>query len=81
MSTDDDQLIAAFDDAGFEVADLSHNRNLIRITLTDETAQADDLRAVVEEALGEDAAMGLNVATEAIDGGDTMGTVVSFRVR
>lgn len=81
MSTDDEQLIAAFEDAGFEVAEVSHNRNLIRITLTDETAQADDLRTVIEDTLGEDAAMGLNIATESIDGGDTMGTVVSFRVR
>ncbi len=75
------QLEAAFTDAGYEVAGFSTNRNLVRVTLVDETAKADRLRAIVENTLGVDAARGLNVATEAIDGGETMGTVVSFRVR
>ena len=81
MGDFDDQLETAFSDAGYDVAELSQNRNLVRVTLTDETAQADELREIVQEIVGADAAMGLNVATETIGDGTTMGTVVSFRVR
>lgn len=74
-------LREAFENADYDVASVSVNRDTVRVALVDDDAAADALRAVTEEAVGADAVRGLDVAPEAIDGRERMGTVVSFRHR
>mgnify|MGYP000253558132 CR=1 FL=1 len=74
-------LREAFEANGYDVDDVSRNRNQIRIVLLEESPAAEDLRTITEDALDEDAIFGLNVTTESVDGHDGMQTVVSFRTR
>lgn len=76
-----DELRTAFEAHDYDVGEVSVNRDRVRVALLDETARADDLVAITHEVVDEDTVMGLNVSTEAIDGQDTVGTVVSFRRR
>ena len=71
----------AFEADGYEVADVSRNRNQVRVVLLAESPAAEALRSITEDAVDADAIFGLNVTTESVDGHDGMQTVVSFRVR
>jgi hypothetical protein len=81
MSEIDSDLREAFETAGYDVANVSVNRDAVRVALVDDDAPAEDLREITREAVGGDAVRGLDVSPEAIDGRERMGTVVSFRHR
>jgi hypothetical protein len=74
-------LREAFEDSGYEVEDVSRNRNKIRVVLLEEGAPAEDLRSITQEVVDADEVFGLNVTTESVDGHDGMNTVVTFRSR
>jgi hypothetical protein len=75
------KLRDAFETEGYDVADVSSNRDHVRVTLLAESAEASRLRGIVHDTLGEDSVMGLNVTSENVEGGNAVGTVVSFRDR
>lgn len=81
MSELQDDLRTAFEDRGYEVAEASVNRGLVRVALLDEDAEADELRSVVSETVGDGNVLGLNVTTERDEGREATVTVVSFRHR
>jgi hypothetical protein len=74
-------LREAFEDGGYEVEDVSRNRNRITVVLLEEGAPAEDLRSITHGVLDEEAVFGLNVTTESVDGHDGMNTGVTFRTR
>jgi len=71
----------AFQHTDYDLGDVAVNRRQVRVPILQEGADPDALRAVIEEALGADAVVGVTVRTETIDGEDTIGTVVSFQHR
>ncbi|MES3160087.1 MAG: hypothetical protein PPP55_00780 [Halorubrum sp.] len=81
MSDIEAALRDAFEHTEYDLGDVGLNRQQIRIPVLQEGADPDALRAVVEEAVGEEAVVGLTVTTETIAGDDTVGTVVSFQYR
>ena len=76
-----DALRDAFEHTEYDLGDVGVNRQQVRVSVLQEGANPDALRAVIEEALGADAVVAATVATETIDGEDTIGTVVSFQYR
>jgi len=64
-----------------DLGDVAVNRQRVRVPVLREGTDPDALRAVIEEALGADAVVAFTVSTETVDGGDTIGTVASFRHR
>lgn len=74
-------LRTAFEESGYELGELSRNRDRVRIAVRDPEASADALRGVTFEAVDEDDVLGFDVTTESVDGGDEVTTVVSFRYR
>lgn len=81
MSDLHDDLRATFEEAGHDVAEVSTNRDRIRVVLREEGADAEALRALVTDAVGAARVLGLNVTTESVGGRDELGTVVTFRHR
>lgn len=81
MSQLQEELQAAFEDRGYEVTEASDNRGLVRVALLDEDAEADELRSVVSETVGDENVLGLNVTAERDEGREATVTVVSFRHR
>lgn len=80
MSDIGDDVRAAFEEHGYEVAGVSTNRDRYRVELLEERADAADLRTITTDAVG-DGVVGLDVSTEAVEGADGVRTVVSFRHR
>ena len=74
------ELRAAYEDAGYEVSDVTNNRGLVRVVLA-EAAGAEVVRPIATDVVGDDGALGLNVTTESAEGHDGVSTVVSFRHR
>ena len=81
MSELHDELRTAFEDSGYDVGEVSRNRETVRVVVLDEDAEAVDLRSIATTVVDEDDVLALNVTTESVDGQDRMGTVVSFRHR
>jgi len=76
----DATLRDAFEHTDYDLGDVAVNRKQVRVPVLQQgAADPDALTAVIEEALGADAVVAATVTTEAIDGEDTIGTVVSFR--
>lgn len=75
-----DELRAAYEDGGYEVGDVTVNRDLVRVVLTGENG-AEAVRSIAIETVGEEPPLGVNVTTESVDGHDDVSTVVSFRNR
>ena len=75
-----DELRAAYEDDGYDVRDVTVNRDLVRVVLMEE-AGADQVRSIAVDAGGEEPPLGVNVTTESVDGHDGISTVVSFRNR
>ena len=75
------QLRNAFESEGYDVGEVSTNRDRVRVALIEEGAEADALRAIVHDTVGEEGVLGLNVTTENVEGQDAVQTVVSFRDR
>jgi len=74
-------LRSAFEEHGYDLGEISENRNRVRVAVRDPEASAEDLRTITHDAVDEDDVLGLNVTTESVDGGDEVVTVVSFRYR
>jgi len=81
MSELHETLERAFEDAGYDVVDVSENRDQVRIQLFDEDAAGEEVRRVLHDAVPEDDVMGVNASTEQIEGRGELATVVSFRHR
>ncbi|MFW6018386.1 MAG: hypothetical protein ACOCPX_06150 [Halapricum sp.] len=80
----DDQLAAleaGFEDGGYDVLEVTRNRNQIRIVLDEDRADADRLRSIPTAVFDEADLLGVNVTTESVEGQDGMNTVVTCRVR
>ena len=80
----DDELAAlreVFEDAGYDVGEVTRNRRQVRVVLHTEGANADDLRSITYDVVDEDDVLGLDVTTESVEGQDRMATVVTFRSR
>lgn len=75
-----DELRAAYEERGYDVGDVTVNRGLVRVVLT-EDAGAEAVRSVATDVVGEENALGVDVTTESVDGHDGVSTVVSFRHR
>jgi hypothetical protein len=73
-------LREAFEDAGYEVSEVSVNRKKVRLAVLDPEASAGELRDITHEAVDADDILGLDVTTESADNQDVT-TVVSFRYR
>ncbi|WP_290819530.1 hypothetical protein [Halovivax sp.] len=80
MSELRDELRAAYEDAGYDVGEVTENRDTVRVVLLEE-AGAEDVRSIAADVLGEEPSFGVNVTTESVDGHDGTSTVVSFRNR
>lgn len=81
MSNIETQLRSAFEATEYDVSDVTVNRRQVRVAIRQPDAEADALRAIVDEAVGEENVLGLDVATESVDGQDALGTVVTFQQR
>lgn len=73
-------LESAFEEAGFDIAESSRNRDRIRIAVADPEASGERLRELTRETLDEDDIFGFNVTTESLDDENVV-TAVSFRYR
>ncbi|MBP1923098.1 glutamate/tyrosine decarboxylase-like PLP-dependent enzyme [Halorubrum alkaliphilum] len=71
----------AFEHTEYDLGDVGINRQQVRIPVLQEGADPEALRAIVDEAVGEDGVVGLTVTTETIGGDDAVGTVVTFQYR
>lgn len=71
----------SFENEGFTVADVSRNRDRIKVVVLTAGASAEELRSSTYEAVPEDAVLGLDIQTESVEGYDGMNTVVTFRYR
>lgn len=80
MSDERAALRTTFDDEGYDVREVTVNRDLVRVVLS-ETVEAGEALSVVTDALGDEPSLGVDVATESVDGHDGTSTVVSFRNR
>ncbi|WP_418281263.1 hypothetical protein [Halorubrum sp. DTA98] len=81
MSDVEAALSEAFEHTDYDLGDVSVNRQQVRIPIRQEGADPEALRAIVDEAVGEENVFGLTVTTETIAGDDTIGTVVTFTYR
>lgn len=77
----DAELEAAFESAGYDVAEISRNRKQVRVELLDDEASAEDLRGITYGVVDEADVLGLDVSTESAENRDGVTTVVSFRYR
>lgn len=75
-----DELRGAYEDEGYDVSEVTVNRDVVRVVLA-EDAGADEVRSIAIDVLGEAPAFGVNVTTESADGHEGTSTVVSFRDR
>ncbi|GAB6879133.1 hypothetical protein JCM17823_14070 [Halorubrum gandharaense] len=76
-----DAIREAFEHTDYDLGDVSVNRQRVRVAVLEEGAEPAALRAVIEEAVGEDAVARLTVATETVGADDAIGTVVTFTHR
>jgi len=76
-----DSLRGAFEEQGYDVADVSANRDRVRIAVLDEEASAEELREITHSVVDESDVLGLDVTTESADSQEGVTTVVSFRYR
>ncbi|GAB7092110.1 hypothetical protein JCM18237_23810 [Halorubrum luteum] len=74
-------LREAFEHTDYDLGDVGVNRNQVRVPVLQEGADPEALRAIVDEAVGEDAVFGLTVTTETVGRDDAIGTVVTFQFR
>ncbi|MHC3437798.1 hypothetical protein ACYJ1Y_06745 [Natrialbaceae archaeon A-gly3] len=75
-----DELQEAFETQGYDVTNVTENRDRVNVSIREADAAADELREIVHDVVG-DGVLGLKVTNESVDGGEVLGTVVSFRSR
>lgn len=71
----------AFEESGYEIADVSRNRDKIRVVVPEAGAKAETLRSITYDVVPESEVLGLDVTTESVDGQEGVSTVVTFRHR
>lgn len=81
MSTIDSTVKETFEAEGFDVAEVTENRGLIRVVLLTADADRDRLRSLADSAVADGRIVGFNVASESTEGSEEIATVVSFRYR
>ena len=74
------ELRDAFESDGYEIAELSTNRDKVRIAVRDSEASGESLRELTHDVLSSEDVLGFNVTTEST-ANDEINTVVSFRYR
>jgi len=74
------ELGDAFESDGYEIAELSTNRDTVRIAVRDSEASGETLRELTHSVLSSDDVLGFNVTTEST-ANDEINTVVSFQYR
>jgi 8-oxo-dGTP pyrophosphatase MutT (NUDIX family) len=73
-------LREAYEEAGYEVEDITINRKRFEIAIRDAEASGEQLREITYETVDEAEVLGFNVTTEST-ASDEINTVVSFRYR
>jgi SHS2 domain-containing protein len=73
-------LREAFEQAGYDVEDVTTNRKRVEISIRDPEASGEELREITYDSIDEDDVLGFNVTTEST-ANDEINTVVSFRYR
>lgn len=81
MSNAEDELRQAFEDAAYDVGELTVNRRQVRVGVKEDDASASALRDVVYGVVDKADVFGLDVTTESVEGSEDVMTVVSFRHR
>lgn len=76
-----ESLRTAFEEHGYDVADVSRNRDSVRVVVLAEGAKAAEMRSITYDVVDEDEVFGLDVTTESVDGQEGLNTVVTFRYR
>lgn len=76
-----EDLRDAYEAAGYDVGEVTRNRNLLRVVVLGDDPGDEELEGVARAELGEDEVMGVLVATESVDAHDDLATVVSVRLR
>ncbi len=74
-------LRSAYESAGYDVDSVDDNRGQIRVSLQARSPDVGEIRQITSDVCGEDAVLGFDVTSEAIEDDDAVGTVVSFRHR
>jgi hypothetical protein len=75
------ELRDGYEAAGYDVDQVSENRDTVDVSIQADSADVDELRRIAEDVCGESAVLGFDVAQETSEGDTTVGTVVSFRHR
>ena len=73
-------LQESFESEGYEVDDVTANRDKLRVSIRDPEASGERLRELTYDTLDEADVLGFNVTTESTASGE-INTVVSFRYR
>lgn len=76
-----EDLRSAFEEEGYEVAEASENRGHVRVSILEEDADPDALRAVVTSVIDEEQMIGWSTEPETTEGEAGVATVVTFRTR
>lgn len=74
-------LREAFEADGHDVAEVSVNRDRVRVVVLEAEADPDELESIVHGVVDPGETMGMNVSAESVDGQDVVGTAVTFRRR
>lgn len=81
MTSLEADLREAFEAQDHEIASVTVNRGTVRLALRDDAADRNALGDIARSVLDEEEILGLTVTREAVDDGDQLGTVISFRQR
>jgi hypothetical protein len=73
-------LREAFESEGYDIDDVTANRDKLRVSIRDPEASGEALRELTYDSLEEDDVLGFNVTTEST-ANDEINTIVSFRYR
>jgi len=71
----------AYEENGYDVADVTRNRSQVRVVLREAGVNAEELRAIANDVVDEEDVLGLEVTTESSGGQDQLTTVITFRYR
>lgn len=74
-------LRTAYESAGYTVDSVEDNRGQIRVSIQTTSPAVDEIRRITHDVCGDDAVLGFDVTSEALEGDDAVRTVVSFRHR
>lgn len=70
-----------FESEGYDVGEVSVNRDQVRVTVLDDEADHHELREITHRVVGAENVLGFDVTRESSDAHEGFSTVVSFRDR